>query len=601
MNPTYEVIARKWRPQQFADVVGQQHVVRTLSNAIESGRLAHAYLFVGPRGTGKTTTARIISKALNCERGPTITPCDQCDNCREIMAGNCMDVLEIDGASNNSVDQVRELRQNVQYSPARCRFKIYIIDEVHMLSNSAFNALLKTLEEPPKHVKFMFATTEAQKIPATILSRCQRFDLRKIAIGEMVERLQLIAEKEGVDIDPPALLAIARGADGGMRDAQSALDQIISFQGRKVTEADVLSVFGLVSWQKIQELAVAVLQGDMPAVIRVIAELDASGKDMQRLMLELIEYIRNLLVLVYTRDGSALDNVTEVQLQSLKAQVDQADAGRLLQIVQILTETEGRLRYAISKRTLMETALLRAARVASVASIDQILRKINELKSALAEGGWTPSPGSTEKKTAEPASVAAPHTDSAPEPSASHPPRPVSSAPATSASPTSPAARAPAPPAASAEHERSLLWQSWRSILERLGHVSPPIRNALIDAKPKEVLEDRVVIGFDPEFSDNMTRMNNARVHRIVQKVLGEVLRREVAVSFAVLDASDTLPGDIKYVAGAGEGGASAQARPESEIRAVREGKRTREDWLAEPIVRQALEVFNGDIEEIRE
>ena len=228
----YEVLARKWRPQQFDDVVGQEHVTQTLKNAITSERVAHAYLFVGPRGVGKTSTARIFAKALNCEKGPTATPCDKCDSCREITAGNSLDVLEIDAASNTGVDNVRDLRENVRYAPARGPFKIYIIDEVHMLSVAAFNALLKTLEEPPAHVKFIFATTEPQKVPATILSRCQRFDLRRISMSDIVERLSEIAEAEKIEIDEDALLAIARGAEGGLRDAESALDQFIAFRGK---------------------------------------------------------------------------------------------------------------------------------------------------------------------------------------------------------------------------------------------------------------------------------------------------------------------------------------------------------------------------------
>ena len=241
--------------------MGQGHVVRTLANAIESDRIAHAYMFVGPRGIGKTSVARIFAKALNCEKGPTATPCNSCDLCKEIMHGNAMDVIEIDGASNNGVEQIRDLRQSVQYTAAKARYKIYIIDEVHMLSASAFNALLKTLEEPPSHVKFMFATTEVHKVPATILSRCQRFDLRKIATHDIVDRLTLIAKAEKVELDEAALMAIARGADGGLRDAQSALDQIIAFQGKKVTEEDVLSVFGLVSWKAIEDISNAILGG----------------------------------------------------------------------------------------------------------------------------------------------------------------------------------------------------------------------------------------------------------------------------------------------------------------------------------------------------
>jgi DNA polymerase III subunit gamma/tau len=251
----YEVLARKWRPQQFADVVGQNHVTQTLQNAITAKRIAHAYLFVGPRGTGKTSLARLFAKALNCKTGPTITPCDVCDSCREITAGISLDVQEIDGASNNSVEQVRELRDNVKFAPTHGKYKIYIIDEVHMLSTAAFNALLKTLEEPPAHVKFFFATTEAHKVLPTIVSRCQRFDLRRIPVALIIERLNLIANEEKVSLDSDAALAIARGAEGGLRDAESALDQLIAFRGETIAETDVLAVFGLVSRQTLELLS----------------------------------------------------------------------------------------------------------------------------------------------------------------------------------------------------------------------------------------------------------------------------------------------------------------------------------------------------------
>src|SRR5205809_1213774 len=251
---SYEVFARKYRPQTFDDLVGQAHVSRTLKNAVAQNRLAHAYLFVGPRGIGKTSTARILAKALNCVKGPTVNPDGTCDSCREIAAGNSLDVLEIDGASNNGVEQVRELRDNVRYAPSKGHFKIYIIDEVHMLTTAAFNALLKTLEEPPPHVKFIFATTEPQKDLPTIVSRCQRFDLHRIPANLIAQHLQFIAGKEKLTLAPPAAHAIARGAEGGLRDAESMLDQLVAFCGEKIAEADVLNVFGFTSEQTVIDL-----------------------------------------------------------------------------------------------------------------------------------------------------------------------------------------------------------------------------------------------------------------------------------------------------------------------------------------------------------
>ena len=274
---SYEVFARKYRPQTFDDLVGQEHVSQTLKNAVAQNRLAHAYLFVGPRGIGKTSTARILAKALNCEKGPTVTPCGVCDNCREIAAGNSLDVIEIDGASNNSVEDVRELRDNVRYAPAKGRYKIYLIDEVHMLSPAAFNALLKTLEEPPAHVKFIFATTEPQKVLPTILSRCQRFDLHRIPANLIAKHLQFIAGKEKITLEPKAAQAIARGAEGGLRDAESMLDQLVAFCGDPITEADVLKVFGFTGQQTVASMTEKILHSATADAVQLLHEQCEAG------------------------------------------------------------------------------------------------------------------------------------------------------------------------------------------------------------------------------------------------------------------------------------------------------------------------------------
>jgi len=388
----YEVLARKWRPKQFEDVVGQEHVTRTLKNAIETGRVAHAYLFVGPRGIGKTSLARIFAKALDCEKGPTATPCCACDMCREIAAGNSLDVQEIDGASNNGVDQVRDLRDQVQFAPSHGTFKIIIIDEVHMLSTAAFNALLKTLEEPPPHVKFIFATTEGDKVLPTIISRCQRFDLRRIQTPLIVERLRHICTAEHITIDDDALLAVARGAEGGMRDALSALDQLVSFKGGALTEDDVLAVFGLVSRKSLENLASAVLKGDMGEILKLVDLFDSAGKDMRRLTVELMEHFRNLLIYQYVGENMATLDATPEQIRTLAAQAALADSSRVLQIADQLAEMEGRLRYALSVRTLIEMTLVRCARIARAASLDDVLRRLNALRTAEPPAAAAPAP-----------------------------------------------------------------------------------------------------------------------------------------------------------------------------------------------------------------
>jgi len=378
----YEVLARKWRPNLFEDVVGQEHVVQTLKNAILNDRVAHAYIFVGPRGIGKTTLSRIFAKALNCKKGPTVTPCCECDICREVATGNSLDVLEIDGASNNGVEQVRDLRDQVQFAPTNGMYKIIIIDEVHMLSTAAFNALLKTLEEPPPHVKFIFATTEGHKLLPTIISRCQRFDLRRIQTPAIVKRLSYICSQEKITITDDALLAIARGAEGGMRDALSALDQLISFKGDELSEEDVLAVFGLVSRESLENLSSAVLSGDIPKILELINAFDSAGKDMSRLVFELMEHFRNLLLYHHVGDDMAALGATLEQTGVFAEQKKLADSNRVLQITDQLGEMEGRLRYALSVRTLIELSLIRCARIAQSVPLEAILKRLNELRAS---------------------------------------------------------------------------------------------------------------------------------------------------------------------------------------------------------------------------
>ena len=382
----YEVLARKWRPQQFSDVVGQEHVAQTLRNAIANDRIAHAYLFVGPRGIGKTSTARIFAKALNCAEGPTITPCDKCDSCREIMRGCSLDVIEIDGASNTGVDNIRELRENVMFAPARGPYKIYIIDEVHMLSSGAFNALLKTLEEPPAHVKFIFATTEPQKILSTIISRCQRFDLRPISMRQIVEHLRKISDAEKVQITDDALLAIARGAEGGMRDAESALDQLMAFCGGEISEQDVMSVFGLVAREQLEKLMNAVLDGDVAQGIELVDELDRSGKDVRRVLLELLQYLRNLLVLIYAEGATSALDVTAVQIETMKKQVERTDPARILRMVSILTEADEKMRHSLSRRTLLEVAVIQCARAVLEVPMNRVIAELVKMKDMVLSG-----------------------------------------------------------------------------------------------------------------------------------------------------------------------------------------------------------------------
>ena len=593
---SYEVIARKWRPQQFSDVVGQEHVTRTLSNAITSDRIAHAYLFVGPRGVGKTSLARIFAKALNCEKGPGPTPCDACSTCKEIVAGTSLDVLEIDGASNNGVEQVRELRDTVRYAPSSARYKIYIIDEVHMLSAAAFNALLKTLEEPPAHAKFIFATTEPQKILATILSRCQRFDLRRINTALIAARLGEIAKAEGVTIEPAALDAIARGSEGGLRDAQSSLDQLISFQGDKIGEEDVLSVFGLVARKTIEDLAAAVLESDVATIIRVLAELDSNGKDMQRLLIELLEHFRNVLVLHHAGQEALGQDVGPDLLPALQQQSDSTDAERLLRVLEHLGDAEARLRYALSKRTVMETALIKAAHSATVVTIAEILRQLNELKKKVADGNLalpapppeTSSVTTTGTVTHEPPEETAAATSQSSEyvreePTRYRPP---------------PIVDEPVPDDVNPSRDLAILAAEWDDIIERAGKIAPPVRVCLKDCKPVAVAADSVTLAVDPEFPEYLDRLTAARSKRALQHVIKESLRRPVSLHVEVGD--DASFHEAVQAATAASEEEAEDEEPDYESPAITNAGSIH-DWKQDPAVQRALEVFNGTIVEIRE
>ncbi len=383
---SYEVFARKYRPQTFDDLVGQAHVSRTLKNAVAQNRLAHAYLFVGPRGVGKTSTARILAKSLNCVKGPTVTPCGECDNCREIAAGNSLDVIEIDGASNNSVEDVRQLRENVRYAPAKGRYKIYLIDEVHMLSAAAFNALLKTLEEPPEHVKFIFATTEPQKVLPTILSRCQRFDLHRIPANLIAKHLQFIAGKEKITLEAAAVHAIARGAEGGLRDAESMLDQLVAFCGEKIGESDVLDVFGFTSEQTVVDLTGRILRGETPGAIDLLHQQSEAGKDMMRLMSDLIAYLRDLLVFKVKPDALKEDVDPDVQ-KSLSAHAELVTTDRLLELVDQFAVAEGRMKWVPNKKLHFEVAIIKAIQSLGQATLDEVIENLNALRAGKAAAG----------------------------------------------------------------------------------------------------------------------------------------------------------------------------------------------------------------------
>src|SRR5215472_17079324 len=387
---SYLVLARKWRPQKFEEMTGQEHVVRTLSNAIKLNRVVHAYLFCGPRGVGKTTAARLLAKALNCEKGPIAQPCGVCLACVEIAAGTAVDVMEIDGASNNGVENVRELRESAKYLPQRDRHKIYIIDEVHMLSGAAFNALLKTLEEPPGHVKFIFATTEPHKLPDTILSRCQRHDFRRIPAERMLARLKQIATEEKANLSDASLALIVRQAEGGMRDALSLLDQVMSACGPGASDAAVAEALGAIDRTILQQMAAALVRRDAKSLLGSVEDVFMRGADLRPLAEELALELRHVLVTRAT--GKPPAELAEVEQKTVIELAREADPAQLARLFDVLHGAVWDVGRAAQPRLALEMALLKAIQLAPTASIPELLGRVEQLLGPAPKGGPTAPP-----------------------------------------------------------------------------------------------------------------------------------------------------------------------------------------------------------------
>jgi DNA polymerase-3 subunit gamma/tau len=538
---SYQVFARKYRPQTFDDLVGQRHVTRTLKNAVEQNRLAHAYLFVGPRGIGKTSTARILAKALNCVNGPTTTPCGVCDSCKEIAGGNSLDVLEIDGASNNGVEQVRELRDNVRYAPSKGRFKIYIIDEVHMLTSAAFNALLKTLEEPPAHVKFIFATTEPQKVLPTILSRCQRFDLHRIPANLIAQHLQFIAVKENIALDPAAAHAIAKGADGGLRDAESMLDQLVAFCGDKIAEPDVLNVFGFTSEQTVAQFTEKILRGDTPGALGLLhAEAD-NGKDMMKFMSDLISYLRDLLVGKVKPEALSEDLNPELQ-ESLETQAGLIETDRLLELIDQFAATEGRMKWAPNKRLHFEVAVIKAIQTLNQVTLNEVIENLAALRD-----GKQPAGRDSVELQRTPAKAVAEKPASQPKPAA-------------------------------VKEEAMDAQDAWRKAVEKVRSTRRLIAG-WVDAGTALGIEGRfLTVGFPPEQKAAMESLSIPKTRDYIDAVLKEVSGHDLKVKFVTKEG---LP-----VVAPVERSAPKKAE-------------TQATFKDDPLIRQALEIFKGEIKTV--
>ena len=537
---SYQVFARKYRPQTFDDLVGQNHVSQTLKNAVEQNRLAHAYLFVGPRGVGKTSTARILAKALNCVNGPTVTPCGVCDNCKEIAGGNSLDVIEIDGASNNSVEDVRELRDNVRYAPAKGRYKIYLIDEVHMLSSAAFNALLKTLEEPPPHVKFIFATTEPQKVLPTILSRCQRFDLHRIPAKLIAQHLQYIAKQEKITLEPAAAHAIARGAEGGLRDAESMLDQLVAFCGDPISEADVLKVFGFTSEQTVADLTDRILRGATAEAIELVHEQCETGKDMMKLMSDLISYLRDLLIFKVKPEALADDANPELQ-KSLETESAAIETDRLLELIDQFAAAEGRMKWAPNKKLHFEVAVIKAIQTLNQVTLNEVIENL----SALRDG----------KEVAQKKVV-------------------VGVADAGKAAVTD---RGDSKPAAPNENASLNVDEIWHRLAEKVP-AQKRFLKTLIDSTRGIGSEGRTfLIGYPPEQKSMIETLATDNNRRFLESLLKEISGNDWKVKFVMKEGLPSAP---------------VVNEPPPQTKKQSQAETFKDD----PLIKEALEIFKGEI-----
>jgi DNA polymerase III subunit gamma/tau len=561
---SYQVFARKYRPQTFDDLVGQEHVTRTLRNAVEQNRLAHAYLFVGPRGIGKTSTARILAKALNCIHGPTTTPCGVCDNCKEIAGGNSLDVLEIDGASNNGVEQVRELRDNVRYAPAKAKYKIYIIDEVHMLTSQAFNALLKTLEEPPAHVKFIFATTEPQKVLPTILSRCQRFDLHRIPTNLIAQHLQFIAGKEKITLEPAAAHAIARGADGGLRDAESMLDQLVAFCGEVISETEVLNVFGFTSEQTVAGFTAKILRGQTSEALAVLEEQAAAGKEMMKLMSDLIAHLRDLLVYKVKPDALADEAAPELQ-SSLGGEAALVETDRLLELIEQFAAAEGRMKWAPNKKLHFEVAVIKAIQSLSQVTLTEVIDNLAALR---AGGASVPS--------ASKSAAAARKTSTFQTPNPAPALDPVSE---KKASASQDEKSAPSAPAVSID-----MSAIWPKAVQLASSRRPLIKTWIASARLLGTEGRNVLLGFAPDQKTVIESLSRPANRSFLEALLKELTGTDWAVKLSVVEGLPSPPPEETTAKSEPQ-----KAKPNDLL----------DPFKDDPLIQEALEIFKGEIKSV--
>ena len=559
---SYLVLARKYRPQAFDQVVGQAHVTQTLINAIQGQRVAHAILFSGPRGTGKTTVARILAKSMNCEQGPTPTPCNACRSCLDITAGRGVDVFEIDGASNNSVDQVRELRDNSRYMPAHSRYKIYIIDEVHMLSIAAFNALLKTLEEPPAHVMFLFATTEAHKIPITILSRCQRHDLRRIALPDIVEQMETICRQEAVTLSAGNLWAIARESGGSMRDALSLLDQVLACSDGGLDDDDVLNLLGTMDRKILFDLSEAVFARDIPRILDLIDTVFKTGQDMKRFYAELLMHFRYLMLIKMGARPETLADLSPDDLEALGEQVAGISLAFMDQIFTLLFNAESSVRLANQPRLAIEMVFFKIHQITPALPIDLLIERVDSL---LKHPSLQVSPpGIVEAQSAYGHARALPVAP------------PSSASPSEASVATNPVDSQDSWIAQDAKGAEDAGGgdDAWSRVIAHIGETKPSIAASLSRAKLISVSPKKFVVAIrDNEYTLNLIKKNLS----LVEAVCRQQADRNIQIDFEGDKKDDVQVATVKQKA-----------------------DELRQQLLNHPLVADAVDIFSGKIEDIK-
>src|SRR5262245_29432937 len=547
---SYQVIARKYRPQACDEVVGQNAAAQTLRNAILQNRIAHAYLFAGARGVGKTSTARILAKALNCIQGPTVAPCNECPSCVEITAGNSIDVLEIDAASNRGIDEIRELRENVRYASARDRYKVFIIDEVHMLTTEAFNALLKTLEEPPPQVIFILATTELHKVPSTILSRCQHFNFRAISYHEVLAQLQKIADEERIQISSEALNAIARASEGSMRDAQSQLDQIIAFCGNEIRDEQVRDLLGIVPQQMLDDFTTAIVQQDACKLLLLVDQLVSSGLNLQHFVREMMAHFRNLLMLKIAGDDPKLIPLAPVEMTRALELSNHFSEEDLTRFFQMLVTAESEMRWSSQPRFHLEMALTRVLQAKRLVPLEELINQLG--------GTGTASPAEPLAK----GSTQLPQT------------------PSTSRFTATAPARALAEPLPSIAHERGGPFESLKA---RVAQRSPLVSSLLEHARDIRQTSAGFEIEFGAQDRFSLEMLQSAENYELLKEIIDSVAGKPQVVKL-VLES-----------AGTGEGANSA------EVSAADSRKELLQRAQTDANVKAFLETFHGEIMDVRE